>query len=57
MNKRSQNCPPYMATILPLPAISSIMMKITEPFILLHLQGVVISSEFPRTNPADSWEP
>jgi len=56
MSKRSQNCPPYMATILPLPTISSIMMKIIEPFILSHLQGVVISSEFPRNDPADSLE-
>ncbi len=29
-------------------------MKLNEPFILSALQGVVISSEFPRNDPADS---
>ena len=30
------------------------MMKLNEPFILSALQGVVMGSEFPRTDPADS---
>ena len=32
------------------------MMKRNEPFILSTLQGVVISSEFPCSDPADSLE-
>ena len=32
------------------------MMKLNEPFILSALQGIVISSEFPRNDPADSLE-